>query len=88
MPILNAKRAVEAAVNTRPEIYGYIADKKTDAPVPAQIEIHKGTAADGELVGDLISDTEIYQFVADASGKVTLPRLPSGKYTLVVSAEG
>ncbi|MBQ2031897.1 MAG: S-layer homology domain-containing protein, partial [Lachnospiraceae bacterium] len=88
MHILNAKRAVEAAVDTRPEIYGYIADKKTDAPVPAQIEIHKGTAADGEQVGDLISDTEIYQFVADASGKVTLPRLPSGKYTLVVSAEG
>ena len=88
MHILNAKRAVEAAVMTRPEIYGYIADKKTDAPVPAQIEIHKGTAADGEQVGDLISDTEIYQFVADASGKVTLPRLPSGKYTLVVSAEG
>ena len=88
MPILNAKRAVEAAVKTRPEIYGYIVGKKTDAPVPAQIEIHKGTAADGELVGDLISGTEIYQFVADASGKVTLPRLPSGKYTLVVSAKG
>ena len=88
MPILNAKRAVEAAVDTRPEIFGYIGDKKTDAPVPAQIEIHKGTAADGEKVGDLISGTEIYQFDADASGKVTLPRLPSGKYTLVVSAEG
>ena len=80
MGILNARNAVEAAIGSLPTYMTTVVDATTGAGISAQIVI-KNSA--GELVGNSTGT-----FYSNSDGSFTLPKLPMGRYTLTVSADG
>jgi len=90
--VVNAKAAVEEAIATRATITGRIVNAVNgQAILGATVIIHKGADAEfGTVVGDVDQSTgwEVYHFDSDMAGSVTLPKLPDGKYTLEIRADG
>ena len=90
--VVNAKAAIEEAIATRATITGKIVNAVTgEAILGAKVIIHKGADAEfGTVVGEVDQTTgwEVYHFDSNMAGSVTLPKLPDGKYTLEIRADG
>lgn len=80
MGIVNALDAVEATIESLPTYKTTVVDATTGSGISAKIVI-KNSA--GELVGNSTGT-----YYSNSDGSFTLPKLPTGRYTLTVSADG
>ena len=80
MGIVNALRAVETAIDSLPIYKTTVVDATTGSGISAKVVIRN---SDGEPVGNSTGT-----FYSEEDGSFTFPKLPMGKYTLTVSADG
>ena len=79
MGIINAKNAVEAAIDTLPTYYGQVVNAVNGYGIDgAAIKIHKGGASGAVVATTIIAN----------DGDFSLPKLPAGTYTLEMTADG
>lgn len=82
MGIVNARKAVTAAIQTRPTYCATIVDALSGDPISSvSVVVHK----DGPT-GPVVGKEQVYY--TDDSGVFTLPKLPANLYWLEVTAEG
>lgn len=85
MGIVNAEKAVYAAIQTRTTYTLGVVDELTEKGISATIKIHKD-GEDGLLVGKGQDGNQIYY--SESNGSFVLPKLPAGSYWIEISADG